>query len=67
MPRPIKVPRAWVAMLLECPQALHRSMKIAAAEEQVHLQQMCFVAFEEFLERRGVWPQAVADVVNQQV
>jgi len=54
-------------MLLECPQALHRSMKIAAAEEQVHLQQMCFVAFEEFLERRGVWPQAVADVVNQQV
>jgi hypothetical protein len=54
-------------MLLECPQALHRGMKIAAAEEQLTWQEVCFVAFEEFLQRRGMWPHTVADVVEPQV
>jgi hypothetical protein len=54
--RPVRVPRPWVAMLLECPRDLHCAMKIIAAEDQVKLQELCFMAFEKLLRRRGVHP-----------
>jgi hypothetical protein len=65
MARPVSVTRPWVAMLLECPRPLHRAMKIAAAADQVKLQELCFMAFEELLQRRGMWPQEGTEPVSQ--
>jgi hypothetical protein len=51
MSKPSTKPKPWVAVILQCPQDLHRLMKSAAAEEHLTLQAACFVAFREYVQQ----------------
>jgi hypothetical protein len=58
--KPIHTGKERVWVMLQMPQALHRAVRLAAAEDQLTMRSMVNVALQDYVVRRGLLQEDMA-------